>query len=182
MEVFRVIEAIVVILAISALGGMGFYSYATAKERSPSVVDNLNQVVEALSRRVRQLEQDSLQRYEELRAMRDQMEAWINYAQTLVARLKILDPHADLPPPPARAIPVMHPLPTDDRALAQVITSLFNRDEVDDLAFRLGIKDGEIGGDTNGARARNLVNYAQRHGMTDSLIALARQLRPEGNI
>ncbi len=73
------------------------------------------------------------------------------------------------------------PMP-DSRALTQVIAALFNRDEIDDLASRLGIDTEEIVGETRGKRARALVDYAERHGMTEELVTLARQLRPEGEI
>lgn len=71
------------------------------------------------------------------------------------------------------------PLP-DSRALTQVVAALFNRDEIDDLASRLGIDTEEIGGETRGKRARALVDYAERHGMLDELVAIAKRLRPEG--
>jgi hypothetical protein len=56
----------------------------------------------------------------------------------------------------------------------------FNRDEIDDLAYRLGIPSDQISGDTRSKRAAELVDYCRRHGMTEALVALIRQMRPEG--
>lgn len=87
-------------------------------------------------------------------------------------------PEYKIPEPPA----VISVKPANDRALAQAIAALFNRDEIDDLAFRLGINGEDMSGDTVTKRARALVDYARRHSVTEELIALARQLRPEGDI
>jgi len=61
--------------------------------------------------------------------------------------------------------------------LSDQITEYFDAEELADLIFRLNIGDGHIGGATNAARARELVNYCRRHGRMDELIAMCRQLR-----
>jgi len=59
------------------------------------------------------------------------------------------------------------------------IAALFDVDEIDDLAFRLGIPPDEIEGKRRDTRARNLVLYADRRERVDDLVELVRQLRPE---
>jgi hypothetical protein len=54
----------------------------------------------------------------------------------------------------------------------------FSIDEIDDIAFSLGISSYEIGGDTIGARARELIMYCQRVELTADLIQQVKELRP----
>lgn len=61
--------------------------------------------------------------------------------------------------------------------LSDQINEYFNAEELADLLFRLNIADGNIGGATNAAKARELVNYCRRHGRMDELVVMCRQLR-----
>jgi len=69
--------------------------------------------------------------------------------------------------------------PVDNMVLHRNIAALFDVDEIDDLAFRLGIPPDEIEGKRRDTRARNLVLYADRRERVDDLVELVRQLRPE---
>ena len=69
--------------------------------------------------------------------------------------------------------------PVDNMTLHRNIAALFDVDEIDDLAFRLGIPPDEIEGKRRDTRARNLVLYADRRERVDDLVELVRQLRPE---
>ena len=68
----------------------------------------------------------------------------------------------------------------DEPALYKKIADQFNDEEMDELAMNAGIPSGEFGGETKTARALELVQYAQRHGQLESLIAAARKARPRG--
>lgn len=72
--------------------------------------------------------------------------------------------------------------PPDKQALMQKIAAQFNQEEIDDLILRLNIEPENIGGETRRRRAQALVEHAERHGMTDELVAMVRKLRPEGEI
>lgn len=70
----------------------------------------------------------------------------------------------------------------NDQVLQQALAALFSMEELTDLADRLNVPDGEINGDTVTRRARTLVHYMKRRNRLDELVALARQLRPKGEI
>lgn len=69
---------------------------------------------------------------------------------------------------------------TDAALLAQKIDAQFDVDEVNGLAFDLGIPPDELTGGTGAARARALVLYAKRRHKGNELIALCRAERPDG--
>ena len=55
----------------------------------------------------------------------------------------------------------------------------FSIQEINDLAFQLGINPEELSGDTVKARARELVSIAGRRGVMTDLLALVREERPD---
>lgn len=69
--------------------------------------------------------------------------------------------------------------PVDKRALAQRIAVQFDLDEMATLMFDINIDDEELAGRTRQARARELVDYAERHGQLDILAAAVAAQRPE---
>lgn len=62
--------------------------------------------------------------------------------------------------------------------LWQDIAERFNGEEIDDLAFQLGLPESRA--ETDGARARDLVSAAKRRDKLDALTSLCRKLRPGG--
>lgn len=99
---------------------------------------------------------------------------WILYARQLG---KMLQEATGKEPPPE---PEQHrPVGAAQlAALGRQIQEHFSRDEIDGLAFELGVNDA-MSGDTNAARARELVQVAFRRGLLVRLIALYREQRPE---
>lgn len=70
----------------------------------------------------------------------------------------------------------------DPQALATVarlIDECFSREEIDGLAFELGL-DGKLTGETTEARASSLVLAASRRGILARLVELCRAQRPDG--
>lgn len=61
--------------------------------------------------------------------------------------------------------------------LRQNIENAFNLDELQNLAFDLGIKYENLPGETIRAKSRELVNYCQRHALLRLLVELCAQLR-----
>lgn len=82
------------------------------------------------------------------------------------------DPQVKLKPPGGRSV-------VGNSQLRDYLASHFNIDELNDLAFRLGINYESLGGDTVEVRAMYLVLYAARRGLTDDLDMLAHSLRPD---
>lgn len=191
-----VIEAIVLVIALSTVGAGALYAFVQSRRHEPDTIDNLVGSNDDLSRRVRALERDRERDHMALLRMQTRLElhntysrALADYSRMLAERLRSLGqvdiPPAPIPPPelsePVLPIaPVAPVAPLRDRPLATILAALFSLDEMDDLAFRLDINHEDVGGDTASKRARSLVMYARRHGLTEELITLARQLRPEG--
>lgn len=83
----------------------------------------------------------------------------------------------------AKMVPVWNPpiktiLDLSPQLVRNILSDYFNVDEQTDLAVDLGIDPEQISGATKAARARSLVSYADRHGLTDDLILRIKSLRP----
>lgn len=179
---------------VSAAGGMLIVLVVSrllrGRYRPPGAFATLVASNDELARRVRALERGREQDHLALLRLQTRLEiqttysrALADYSRMLADRLRALG-QTDIPPIPSPPVIVdVPPVSTpDNRALAQILSALFSRDELDELAFQLNINAEEIGGETRGKRARALVEFAARHGMLDELIELARRLRPEGEI
>lgn len=66
----------------------------------------------------------------------------------------------------------------DKRALRDQLASQFDNDEIETLMFEIGINDEELSGSTRLSRARELVEYAERHGMLEVLAEAVMRSRP----
>ena len=64
--------------------------------------------------------------------------------------------------------------------LKENIHRYFNREDFDLLIFELGIQDGDIHGNSNEARAKNLIEYMERRNRLPELINKLREKRPHG--
>lgn len=104
------------------------------------------------------------------------MQEWIAYARRLGALLREATGQEPPAEPAERARMVS---PGDLGRLARRIEGRFSIEEMNTLAFELGI-DGAVTGDTTAARATSLVNVAKRRGLLVRLIELCRAERPEG--
>lgn len=113
----------------------------------------------------------------ELRAEMTKLEAYLQVVIRAFREATGTEP----PPMPASLLQVNVPA-SEDRPLAVALSALFDREELDDLAFQLGIGVEELTGETRSKRARSLVDYCRRHSLSNELIALARKLRPEGKL
>ena len=65
-------------------------------------------------------------------------------------------------------------------SLATLIVAAFSRDEIDGLAFDVGIDPESLGGETKAARARELVTAARQQGRLERLVEVCREFRPDG--
>ena len=185
-----IVESIVVTIALSVFGAWALYSFLQARRQSPGAVQELVQLTTELSNRLTTLERDRERDYLERQAERQRDHAIIAKLQRRVADLEHgierlgaqvvrLGGVPEWELPPAEPLPAIQN-PIDETALYRSIAALFDVDELDDLAFRLGIEPDEIDGKRRDTKARSLVQYCKRRDMLPELIDIARQLRPEG--
>ncbi len=104
------------------------------------------------------------------------MQEWIAYARRAWAKLRELTGEQPPPEPAERPRSVS---PGDLGRLAKRIEGRFSLEEINTLAFEIGL-DGAVTGDTSSARAASLVAVAKRRGQLLRLIELCRAERPEG--
>lgn len=114
--------------------------------------------------------------HEERLADRVLIQEWIAYARQAWALLREATGQEPPPEPAARARRVT---PGDLARLARSIETRFSLDEINNLAFELGI-DNALEGGTLTARATSLVNVARRRGLLVRLIELCQAERPNG--
>lgn len=185
-----VVEAVLVTVAMVGIGFASLWAYMQARRHAPGAVQELVQLTTELSNRLTTLERDRDRDYLERQAERQRDDAIIAKLQRRVADLEHgverlgaqvvrLGGVPEWELPPAEPLPVVQTV-IDDTALYRSIAALFDVDELDDLAFRLGIEPDEIDGKRRDTRARSLVQYCKRRDLLPELIDIARQLRPEG--
>ncbi len=104
------------------------------------------------------------------------LEEWIAYARRLAALFREATGQEPPPEPAEHIKPVS---PGSISRLVKTIEARFSFDEMNNIAFELGI-DGAVSGDTAATRAVSLVNVARRRGLLVRLIELCRSERPDG--
>lgn len=162
------VEAILVTAAVIALGGTSLYMYAQSRRRSYDTYV-------MLSDRVNELEKERQADYALLRSLQVRVTDLELGVRVLIEQI-VRD--GGVPEwTPDKAAEVAAPRP-----LHEAIGFYFNNEEIDDLAARVGIDHEALAGHTRIKRAQSLVEAASRNGLTDVLIATAKELRPKGNI
>lgn len=147
----------------------------------PANIHKWNRLTMELSDRLATLENDRQRDHTEMQRLRLRLTELEIGVRVLIAQIKRLGESPDwdsgnTAPTEAESAETA---PIDNMALHRNIAALFDADEIDDLAFRLGIPPDEIEGKRRDTRARNLVLYADRRERVDDLLELVRQLRPE---
>lgn len=202
-DVRLLVEAVVVTTGFIGLMIVAGWGVVQSRRRTPDAIEELTISNSELSRRVRSLEKDRerdhlvmLQMQTRLeiqsaysRALADYSRQQAAYSAMLADRLRSLG--QDVPPspgnPPTPPPDLLTPLPVGDvpppaESLPVILAALFNNEELDDLALRSGARPEDLIGSTVSRRAHSLVLWARRHNRLDKLVAIARQLRPEGEI
>lgn len=62
--------------------------------------------------------------------------------------------------------------------VAHLVAEYFSLEELDNLAFEVGVRSEDVPGVTLRARARGLVEYADRHGLLADLLRTCEVKRP----
>jgi hypothetical protein len=138
--------------------------------------------VRGLSRRVDGLESLRLLDAAERGKLQRQVDELEHGVVVLIAQIRRAGLTPEWSPAPTR----MEPPPAGGQAaetellvdLWQRIQEHFDKDEMEDLAFELQLRN--CAGDTPGASARELVMCAKRHHKLDRLREICRRERPEG--
>ncbi len=69
--------------------------------------------------------------------------------------------------------------PWDRVVLRNTLVDRFSADELQNLAYDIGIDYDNLAGDTKSARARNLIEYLHRRGQLDTLVGWVQKNRPD---
>jgi len=116
-------------------------------------------------------------------------EQWVTYARQLAAIMDEAGMHVPLSPDElaeqaSQAAQKVRPDDAhyDKAALLRRMARAFNIDELHSLAFQMDVQTGNLAGETFEARAAALIGYCDRRGKLAELVALCRQLRPNGGI
>ena len=173
------IEAFVVTAAMVGIGAASLWAYVQTRRHSPGAVRELNQLTTELSNRVGTLEKERQRDHAEMLRIQLRVAELEIGVRVLIAQIRRMGGEPEWNVAPDGPIPPVSEV-IDDTALYRSIAALFDVDELDDLAFRLGIEPDELEGKRRDSRARSLVQYAKRRDMLPELIDIARQLRPEG--
>lgn len=171
-------EAVIVTLALSAVGGGALYLFVQSRRQSPDSTRRWNQLATELSTRISSLEKERERDHAAMLRIQLRLAEVEIGVRILIAQVKRLGaepdwvPSADAPETISDII--------DDVSLYRSIAALFNVEELDDLAFRLGLDPESLEGKRKETRARSLVTAAKQRDLLPELIDVARQLRPEG--
>lgn len=177
-------------------------SSTSRTRREPDALEDLTASNNDLARRVRELEKDHVRDHLTLlgmqtrlemqnsfiRAQSDYIRIQAAYSAMLAERLRALGqdvppaPSGPPSPPPELSAPLVSPpaVQTED-SLPVILAALFNHEELEDLAFRIGARPEDLKGETISRRAVSLVLWARRREKLDQLVRLAKVLRPDGD-
>lgn len=195
-ETRLIIEAGFFIIAMTVIIFLVVRAAIKARHRSPAAIDIYRRLVDESARdlNARMDEYDARQARDrqEIDRLHADLAAWKAYArqssqhsQQLVDMLHEMGFQGEIPPPPEPPSTPHYQLPgsnsENDRRLAAELADAFNLEELEDLAFHLGIAADTIPGDTVPVRARELVRYCRRRGMTERLRKTAAEKRPRRN-
>ena len=181
-----------VVVALAAVGGWTMYS--RFRHMPPSAYAEMEQTLADMNRQmsdlraqqaadhatIRELRREVNRLDEELR-LRDM--AWrVSYAELVLEFGKATGRAPESRPlgdaaPALVAAPVASPV--SDATLLRLVCEVFDRDEIDGLAFEMSL-GRNLSGDTLEERARSLISVAKRRGRLPELIELCRRDRPNG--
>lgn len=181
-------EALLVLAGLIIVGALSFYMVAQARRKAPATwqemedrydrqqkrLDDTLQRLDKAFERIDQLETEMDDLRDERDADHELMQAWIAYARKTTARLKELT--GEEPPPEPSSVPRRR---TGRVALARWIEQRFSVEEIDGLAFEMGLSTDELSGETRAARARSLVQWAGDRSLLADLRRRVEAARPE---
>lgn len=149
-------------------------------DRQQARFDRQGVQLDAQSRRIDELQQEIDDLREARAADNELLQSWISYAQSwityareLAAKFKQMTGQ-EAPPEPM----ITHQATPGRASLSQFIREKFSVEEIDGLAFDLGLAPDQLPGNTRSTRARALVQWAADRGMLDELRRRVEEARP----
>ena len=161
---------------------------AQLRRQMQEQLDAQQQTIRFLTRRIDELEKSRAREFADTEILRQEMEDLRQEVGVLRRGVAVLtDQLKAAEIPPAFTIPaVIRPKrgPEQPQALAALrgkIVDQFSLEEIDDLAFQMGVEPDELSGETKKTRARSLVSYMKDRERLEELVELLSSLRPEGD-
>jgi hypothetical protein len=170
-----IIAALAGVALISVLVGLMAYF---AGRRGPSDgYRHYEQALADMQQRLERTEQRSDRQQEQIDRLRDMLAQEQDYNRALARAIR--DAGLEPPPRPGGSGNTETTRGSDRAALARHIAESFSLDEIDGIAFELGM-DGALTGDSLETRASSLVLTAWRRQRLSELEVLCRRERPRG--
>ena len=151
-------------------------------------LDAQQQTIRFLTRRIDELEKSRAREFADTEILRQEMEDLRQEVGVLRRGVAVLTDQLQVAEiPPAFTIPaVIRPKrvpehPQELAALRGKIVDQFSLEEIDDLAFQMGVEPDELSGVTKKTRARSLVSYMKDRERLEELVELLGSLRPQGD-
>lgn len=181
------VEVLMFVLGMLVVGTAGFYAIAQARQKAPATWQQMEdrydrqqkRLDDALVRldiataRIDQLEMYLDDLHDERVADRALLQLWIDYARKVTTRLKEITGETPPPEPEASKRPISR------AALSRFLVQRFSVEEMDALAYEMGVASDELTGGTRSSRSRALVQWAHDHGLLEDLKQRAEAARPQ---
>ena len=151
-------------------------------------LDSQQQTIRFQTRRIDELEKSRAREFAESEILRQEMDDLRQEVGVLRRGVAVLTNQlqtaeiapAWTPPTAARSKRVRDQAQEIVRLRGQIVEQ-FSLEEMNDLAFQMGVEPDELSGTTKRARARSLVSYMKDRERLDELVELLGSLRPEGD-
>ena len=167
----------------------GWLIYQRLRQVSPSVVTTLEQTIADMNGQLSEMRAQQATDHLTIRQLRAEIgrvdDEWRAAYTALAQEFREAVKREPRTRPPQAAPPAAPIAPTPARrdggmaAMARRMAERFSLEEIDDLAFELGLADA-VTGETLGRRAASLVTAANKSQVLSELVDLCRARRPEG--
>lgn len=183
LDINELVYILLIWLSLSIPASLSLYFYY--KRRSESVPVNspisaatyatMEQTIRDMSIRMAELEEAQRSSNLLIVEIEHELALWRAYARLTYKRLRELgDTEHPAPPDVQRST-----VPINRQNIQKEIAARFSMDEINDLAFQLGLQD-DVTGETVSSRAKSLVLAAGRRDILPKLVEIAKRDRPSG--
>jgi hypothetical protein len=148
-----------------------------ARDQSSRTYSTMEGTLHRMSERLDALEKEGDKDRQRIMALSNRVQALEDGIAILMRQIRNAGMEPDWKPDDT----VIANVPVNLSSLIDRIYQRFNDEELGDLARRIGIGPDDIPGETLKRRTTELVEMAQRQGLTGHLIAVCKELRPRSN-
>lgn len=170
-----IVAALATVALFAAI--VGLLAYFAARRTPTDAYQHYEQALADMQQRLERTEQRSDRQQEQIDRLRDMLAQEQDYNRALARAIR--DAGLEPPPRPGGSGNTETTRGSDRAALARHIAESFSLDEIDSIAFELGM-DGALTGDSLETRASSLVLTAWRRQRLSELEVLCRRERPQG--